>query len=290
MGSSRKKRRPGNQHPPSRRDQKKPQQEQPARTVLFSRTGAWLAGVAAVVLATTLGAWLTDWGKSFTANSTSGPAIYATVNVDPLSSFSYVLASAVASTADKVTLLSGTASDADVMALIARHGGVPVGQLTVTVVLTGNRSSLRIVDIKPNMVAAKTVPDAAYLSFPSAGSVDVVPVTADLDRPFPVLDYGSRSYFDSHEIDLVRGERESFRMTFVAKTGYHQFTLAITYLYGSKQYEQIIPGPTDGLFQVTGASSDYHDYGTVYLGISSNQFQVASRSQACDMFRHSRGC
>jgi len=105
-----------------------------------------------------------------------------------------------------------------------------------------------------------------------------------------VLDNGARPYFDSHEIDLVRGERKSFRMTFVAKTGYHQFSLTITYLYGSKQYEQTIPGPTDGLFQVTGESSDYHDYGTVYFGIGSNQFEVASRSQACDMFRHSRGC
>jgi hypothetical protein len=246
--------------------------------------------VAAVVLATALGAWLTDWGKSFTANSTSGPAFYAIADVDPGSGQDYVLASPVTSAADKVTLLSGTASDADVMALIARHGGVPVSRLTVTVILTGNRSGLRIVDITPNVVAAKLIPAAAYLLFSSAGAVGVTSVNANLDSPLPVLDQGSSPYFESHEIDLGRGERYSFRMTFEAETGYRQFNLAVTYIYGSKQYEQTIPGPADGLFQVTGRAKDYHAYGTIYYGIGPSQFEVASKSQSCSIFPHSKGC
>jgi hypothetical protein len=196
----------------------------------------------------------------------------------------------VTSVSDKVTLRSGTESDADVMALIARHGGVPVGQLTVTIVLTGNRSSLRIVNIELNIVVTKKAPDAAFLSFPSAGSVDVVPVVANLDRPFPVLDDGSSPYFDLHEIDLSRGERQSFHMTFEARTGYHEFNLVVTYLYGDKQYYETIAGPSHGLFQVIGPASDYHDYQTVYSGISGNQFEVASETQDCSMFPHSRGC
>ena len=292
MGSRRKQRRPRNQHPPSQRQQrpqKQPQQEKSVLTGLFSRSGAWIAGVAAVVLAAALGAWLTDWGKSFTANSTSGPAIYAIADVDPMSSNDYVLANPVTSTADKVTLLTGTASYADVMGLITRHGGVPVSHLTVTVILTGNRSSLRIVDIEPNIVVAKTIPDAAYLSFPSAGAVDIVPLSADLDRPFPALSEGSSPYFHSHQTELKRGERESFRMTFDAST-YHEFNLTMTYVYGGKEYEQPIPGPRNGLFQVTGTASDYHDYGITYIGIANNKFEVASKAQACGIFSHSRGC
>ena len=75
------KRRSGNQRPPSRRDKKKSQQKQPARTGALSRTGAWIAGVAAAVLATALSGRLIDRGKSFTANLTSGPA--NVVNPDP---------------------------------------------------------------------------------------------------------------------------------------------------------------------------------------------------------------
>jgi hypothetical protein len=290
MGSTRNRRRSRNQHPATRPGAKKPQEKKLAGTGLFSRTGAWLAGVAAVVLATALGSWLTDWGKSFTASSASGPAFYASVNVDRGSTDYYVLASPVTSAADRVTLLSGTASDADVMALIARHGGVPVHQLTVTVILTGNRSSLRIVDITPNMMATRAAPAAAYLAFPTGGAVGVTSVNVNLDRPLPVLYKGSSPYFDSNEIDLVRGERYSFRMTFETGTGYHEFNLIVTYIYAGKQYEQTIPGSTHGLFQVIGPAADYHDYRIIYFGINPNQFEVASKTQSCILFPHSGGC
>lgn len=75
------KRRSGNQRPPSRRGKKQSRQKQPARTGAFSRTGAWIAGVAAAVLATALSGRLTGRGKSFAANLTSGPANVA--NPDP---------------------------------------------------------------------------------------------------------------------------------------------------------------------------------------------------------------
>ena len=69
------KRRSGNQRPPSRRERKQPQQKQPARTGALSRTGAWIAGVAAAVPSNRAGRMVDRPGKSFTANSTSGPAI-----------------------------------------------------------------------------------------------------------------------------------------------------------------------------------------------------------------------
>lgn len=235
-----------------------------------------------------LGAWLIDWGKSVGANS--GPALAVIVDVDPMSSNSYALTDPVTSAADRITLLSGTASPEDIMALIMRHGGAPLGSLDATLILEGRWSSLRIIDIQPQILPAKGAPVAAFLSFPTAGSVSVIPVTADLNQPFPVLETGSGPYFNTHEIDLVQGERESFRISFQATKGYYEFNLLVTYVSGGKQYQQTIPGPTNGVFRLAAMAADYHDYGTIYFGISGNQFEVASRSQACRVFPKSRGC
>jgi hypothetical protein len=45
----------------------------------------------------------------------------------------------VVSATDRITLESGTASDADVMALIAQHGGIAVNHLDATIVLERHR-------------------------------------------------------------------------------------------------------------------------------------------------------
>jgi hypothetical protein len=264
----------------------------PRRPWFLRGAGAWVAGIVSGVLVVAGGAWFLDFGRSVADNS--GPALAAVADVDPLSTHSYALADPVTSAADKVTLLSGTGSAAQVTRLIARHGGVPVSRMDVTLILEGRRSSLRIVNIQPQIrhEPAGRPPRAAFIQLPQAGSEPVIPVTTELGQPGSVLETKSGPYFDSEQIDLVRGERESFRISFLATTGYYEFTLLVTYVDGGHQYEQTIPGPIDGTFRLAGLAADYHDYGALYLGTSEagNQFEVASTAQSCQLFKKSAGC
>jgi hypothetical protein len=264
------------------------QEIRPRRAGFFHGAGVWAAGIVSGILIIAGGTWFLAFGRSVADNS--GAALAAIVDVAPLSARCSALTDPITSATDRVTFLSGTASVAQVMALIARHGGVNVGRMDVTLILEGRRSSLRIVDIQPQVLPSKNAPTAALLQYESAGSVPVIPVTANLNQPFPVLETKSGPYFNTEEIDLVRGERETFRISFRATTGYYEFNLLVTYTTGGKQYEQTIPGPTDGVFRLAGAAANSHDYGTVYAGVNGNQFEVASRSQSQAIFSKSSGC
>lgn len=192
------------------------------------------------MLAAALGTWLTGLGNTVASSFNRGPALTAIADV-LFDSNQYALTKPVTTVADRVTLLGGVASDQAVMSVIARHGGVAVGLLNVTLVLQGHRDSLRIVDIKPQVLTRpESAPTAAYLSYPQAG--------------------------------------------------FHEFNLLITYITGGRQYEQTVPGPGNGAFEIAGQAPDYHDYGTVYWGLSGNQFEVASTEQDCNLFPRSRGC
>jgi hypothetical protein len=260
----------------------------PKRAGFFHGAGVWVAGIVSGILIAAGATWFLAFGRSVADNS--GPPFAAIVDVAPLSARCSALTAPITSAADRVTFLSGTASVAQVMALIARHGGVNVGRMDVTLILEGRRSSLRIVDIQPQVLPPKSPPTAALLQYESAGSVPVIPVTANLNQPFPVLETKSGPYFNTEEVDLVHGERETFRISFRATTGYYEFNLLVTYVTGGKQYQQTIPGPTDGVFRLAGAAADSHDYGTVYAGVNGNQFEVASRSQSQAIFSKSSGC
>ncbi|MCO5993324.1 hypothetical protein NE234_08135 [Actinoallomurus sp. WRP9H-5] len=275
-----------------RADNQKPTAEDEAKRPSFGyRAGAWAAGILAVVLASALGGWLTDWGKSFVSNPNRGPALSAIVDVDNFAASAYVLAEPVTSTADRVTLESGTAGESDIMALIQRHGGAAVTKIDATIVLEGRRSSLRIVDIRPRPRPVKKVPAAAFLAITPGGSEPTIPVSVDFGHGAPVFMGGSRPYFRYHQIDLTRGERTTLAVTFTATAGYHEFDLVVTYVTGGKQFQQTIPGPTAGVFRLAARSSDYHTYGTVYEGSLDDKFTVAGRQELCSqLFRASRGC
>jgi hypothetical protein len=256
------------------------------RSAFLGGAGRWVAGVVSGILVVAGGAWLLGFARSVSDNS--GPAIVAIGDIGPLSTRCYALADPVTSAADKVTLLSGTASPAQVTALIARHGGVNVGRLVLTLILEGHRDSLRIVNIQPQVRVVKP-PTAALLQYASAGSVDITEVSANLDSPFPQLEENAQPYFNSKEIDLVRGERQTFRVTFEATTGSFKFNLLVTYVTGDQQHEQTIPGPAHGYFLLSGLDAE-QQYGTVYSGVSGNQFKVASQPQARLIFRKTEGC
>jgi hypothetical protein len=256
----------------------------------YRRAGAWGAGVLAVALAGALGTWLTGLGHNVADNLSRGPSLSAFVDILP-GPYDYVLADPVTSTADRVTLLSGTASNGALMSLIARHHGAPVHYLDVTLVLQGHRDGVRVVDIVPQVVTNPgPPPTGAFLAFPSEGTLPNIQVSADMDRSYPLLQSGGAPYFNANEIQLANGESTTFQIAFTATTGFHEFTLMVTYISDGSQEQLAVPGPLDGLFKIAGTAPSYLDYRIVYLGLSANEFAVATLSQDCQLFPRSRGC
>lgn len=254
------------------------------RPAFLRGTFGWVTTVISGIIIAAGGVWLVNFARS--VGESRGPAMAAIGDIDPLSTRCYALADPITSAADKVTLLSGTATPAQVSALIARHGGVNVGRLVLTLILTGRRSSLRIVNIQPH-VHKVNPPTAALLQYASAGTVDITQVSSNLDSLGAQFEESSQPYFNSQEIDLVNGERQTFRITFEATTGSFAFNLLVTYVTGGQQYEQTISGPSHGYFLLSGL---YTHYGTVYSGVNDNQFEVASEAQSRLIFSKTQGC
>jgi hypothetical protein len=244
------------------------QTAQPTKKILgFSRrAAAWGAGVLAAALAAALGTWLTGLGNTVANSLNRGPALSAIADI--LSGpYSYALAEPVTSENDRVTLLSGTASDSALVSLISRHGGAPVRRLDVTLVLQGHRDGLRVIDIVPQETnQPEPSPTAAFLAPPSAGTFANIQVSVDMDQPFPVLQSAGSPYFSRDEIQLANGESTTFQITFTATTGFHVFSLVVTYITDGKQERFTVPGPFDGLFKIAGIATDYRNYHMVYWG------------------------
>jgi hypothetical protein len=266
------------------------------------KAAAWTAGIIGTVLATVLSAWLTDWGNALFSHSDSNraPGSYAAsglpplsviVDIDPGGTLNYALATPVTSSADQVTLESGTASNSDVSALITRHGGVAVGQLTAMIVLHSNGPSIQIENIQPQVLAAKTPPPtAAFLAYPQQGIVPVAPVTVNLNSAFPALMSGSTPFFNRDQILLSSEQSQTITATFYTTSGYSEFDLVITYITGGRQYQMTVHDPADGAFRLTAKATAYRTYREVYQGISGNQFEIADKSQLCDLFPRAQGC
>ena len=258
------------------------------------RGRALTAGIVALAVALSIG-WSSlaahgDGKAALASRVDNGPALSVFTDIDPSATYDYALTTPVTSAADQVTLESGTASDAEVTALIARHGGVAVSQLNATIVLQSRRASLQVVDIQPRILVAEKAPAAAFVAYPKQGVVPVLPVTISLDTAFPAFMSGSSPYFRHHQIQLARGESETFGASFMATTGYYEFDLVITYITAGKQVRQVIGGPGGRPFRLAAQAADYRAYGTVYAGMAGNQFEVAGKPQLCALFPASRGC
>ena len=293
--AARRRKRPRQPPAVTRQPQKKKQQQQRTVGGFPGRLVAWIAGVLGAGLAAALGVWLSGLGHSALSLVDRGPALTATADVFSPSP-KYVLTTAVISRADRLTLLGGFATGTQVLSVITRHGGVPIGSLDLILDLQGHRSGLRVIDIAPQVVPSGKAPTAAFLAFPQEGTEPIIPVSADMDQAFPALDSGGVPYFSGHDIDLANGENETFKISFTASSGFREFRLIVTYVTGGKQYQQAVSGPDapggpdSEVFELAGQGGDSHDYSTVYYGLSDNQFQVASAAQDCSLFPKSRGC
>jgi hypothetical protein len=248
----------------------------------------WLAGILSAVLVTAIGVVFTAWFNA------SGPDTVDRISGEPPIKVGHVaveyaaqdttLRRPVTDPADRAVLL-GSASGSRRETVMARHDWAPLETAEVTVVLIGNRSNLRIVDIQPRVLDRKPVSDGALLLYTPAGEADTVEVTADLDEPAPRFtstEDPDTTYFRKKQIDLKRDERVTLSMAITGTAAYYAFDLQVTVLAEDRTEQMTIRGPDKTPFRVTGISGKYHAY---YTTAPLGGWQPISRSQACAIGR-----
>lgn len=243
----------------------------------------WFAGIASGVIIAAVGVVFTTWfngpGSGAIDAVSSGPPIeVGHVAVDD-SELPTVLREPVTDPGERVLMRSGGSDQLD--ALLTRHRVASVGDMNVTVVLVGNRNSVRIVDMKPVVRSRGLVSDGAFLAPITAGEVDTVELSTDLDRPplrFTTPEDRRTSYFSKKQIDLKRDERVTLSLSIRGKKQYYEFDLVATVLAGDRSEQVVIKGPDGSPFRLTGAAKSYRSY---YQESAMGGWEFRSRDQWC---------
>ncbi|TDD05398.1 hypothetical protein E1292_17180 [Nonomuraea deserti] len=248
----------------------------------------WLAGIVSAVIVAAVGvvfsAWFNARGPDAVDNIGGEPPIKVGHVAVDYAAQDTALREAVTDPADRAVLL-GTASGSRRDSVMTRHDRAPLETADLTVVLVGNRSSLRIVDIQPRVLDRKPVSDGALFIFNPAGEAATIELSADLDDPAPRFtspEDPDTSYFRKKQIDLERDERVTLSMTVTGTAAYYAFDLLVTVLTGDRTEQVTVRGPDGTPFRVTGTSSTYHAY---YTTSPLGGWQPISRSGACAIER-----
>jgi hypothetical protein len=226
---------------------------------------AWLAGIASAVILAVFGVVFTEWYNAHGSDTVeqvrgAAPITVGHVAVD-YSERDTVLREPVTDPEDRAFMLAAHA-DEQREAMLARHRLALIDSMNVTVALTGNRSSLRIVDIEPRVLDRGPVSKGARLiAITGSGEVGTVEMAADLDRPAPRFTTGGDTpYFRKKQIDLKRDETVTLSLSFTGKKAYYEFDLRVTVLADGRTEEVVVKGPDGGPFRLTGEAARYRSY------------------------------
>lgn len=252
----------------------------------WKATRTWVAGILSAVLIAAVGAVFTAWFNARgpdTVDRISGapPIKVGHVAVDH-SAQDTALRMPVTDPGERAALLGNT-SGSGRDTIMASHRRAPLEQANVTVVLIGNRSSVRIVDIEPRVLDRKPVSDGALLVYTPAGEADTIELSADLDEPAPRFATAEdASYFRKKQIDLKRDEPVTLSLSIKGAAAYYEFDLLVTVLAEDRTEQVTIEGPGKTPFRVTGIADAYSAY---YAVSSLGGWQPISRGQACAIER-----
>ncbi|MFI6183752.1 hypothetical protein ACIA8R_50045 [Nonomuraea sp. NPDC051191] len=243
---------------------------------------AWVAGIAGAVVLAAFGVVFTDWYNSHGSDTVQRVRGAASVTVGHVAvdydERDIVLRDTVTTPEDRAVMVA-TYADEQREAMLARHRMALIGSMNVTVALTGNRSSLRIVNIEPRVLARMPVSKGARLIATKAGEAGTVELAADLDRPVPRFTTGAgTSYFRKKQIDLKRDEPVTLSLSFTGKKAYYEFDLRATVLADGRTEEIVIKGPDGGPFRLTGEATRYRAY---YRQASHGGWQPCEERRAC---------
>ncbi|MEU8109408.1 hypothetical protein AB0C18_37455 [Nonomuraea muscovyensis] len=273
---------------------KQPPPAEPAETGRWKATRTWVAGIVSAVLVAAIGVVFTAW---FTSRGTD--AIDRISGTPPVTighvavhheERDLVLREPVTDPRERGILL-GRATVEERAALLDRHHAALTDWMNATVVLVGNRNSLRIVDIKPRVLAREARSDGAFLKATTAGGeVDTVELGVDLDRPVPrftTSDDPDVPYFTKKQIDLKRDERVTLSLKIRGKQAYYEFDLLATVLAADRTEQVVINGPDGSPFRLTGTSKTYR---SVYTEVPEGAWAPVPAARVCVMFPKTGGC
>ncbi len=272
------------------------EEAEPAGPGRWKAMWTWLAGILSAVIIAVIGVVFTAWfnarGPDAVDRISGEPPIKVGHVAVDYSTQDTALREPVTDPGERAVLLSSTSGSRH-DAVMARHHRAPLEKTDVTVVLIGNRSSLRIVDIKPRVLDRKPVSDGALLVYTPAGEVNTIELSADLDEPAPRFATAKdldTSYFRKKQIDLKRGERVTLSMSVKGTAAYYEFDLLVTVLAEDRTEQITIEGPDKNPFRVTGTADAYRTY---YAVSPLRGWQPISSGQACLIERKiqkSKGC
>jgi hypothetical protein len=102
----------------------------------------------------------------------------------------------------------------------------------VRIVLTGVGDSLtRITDVRVRPMQSQPSLSGTVINTASQGNHDTLPVTINLDSSVPrLLDADGQPFFDRHNVEVSRSERETFATTFTAKERSYRWLLECDYV------------------------------------------------------------
>ncbi|WP_433431196.1 hypothetical protein [Nonomuraea sp. CA-141351] len=253
-----------------------------------------MAGVVSAVLVAAIGVVFTAWFNSRGTDAIdqirgAPPVTIGHVAVDT-DERDIALREPVTDPEGRRILLGAHSADEERQALLTRHQAAAIDRMNITVVLVGNRKSLRIVDLKPRIVARRSVSDGAYLEAARGGETGTVELRADLDKAAPrfmtAKDPGVR-YFSTKQIDLKRGERVTLSMTISGTAAYYEFDLLATVLAEERTEQLVINGPGGGPFRLTGGGESYRSF---YTTSSLGGWAPMPEAEVCELFPKRKTC
>ncbi|MFF8029249.1 hypothetical protein ACFZDJ_51115 [Streptomyces sp. NPDC007896] len=168
---------------------------------------------------------------------------------------------------DERAVLANAASEEEWMDFLGKKRAAPVNQVTISAVLEGGRSKVRVVDMRPRIREKREKWTGAYFTPATAGEVETIPLTADLDRRRPAFSTTgktSENYFRQRQIELSRGEITTISMTLTAQKASYEFDILVTVMADDKAKEVIIHPEGESAFRLTGRESKASNYRQVF--------------------------
>ncbi|WP_157246684.1 hypothetical protein [Nonomuraea typhae] len=257
----------------------------PART--------WVAGIVSAVLVAGIGVVFTSWYNAAGTDvvdriSGAAPVTIGHVSVET-GDVPLALRMPVTDPDGRRVLLGGHVTPAERQALLTRHKAAPIGGTIITVVLTGRRAGVRIIDVKPRVLAREPRSAGAYLGANFGGEVSTVEIRADLDAAAPRFTTRKEPdvrYFGRKQIDLKKDERVTLSLEVEAGQAYYEFDLLVTVLADERSEQLVINGP-DGPFRVTGKVRDFRSF---YSKSDQGRWALMPTDQVCELFPKAKRC
>ncbi|MFI2352148.1 hypothetical protein ACH492_35190 [Streptomyces sp. NPDC019443] len=227
--------------------------------------------MAAAVVGTVVSAILTGWfqeaAPDLSRRALGSPALEVRFAADISDQTApFALQKPVTTPQDRAMLVEPTSSR-EWQNFIREKNAAPVDRADMQIVLEGGRSKIRIVDLRPRILHKSTRWGGAYFIPATAGEVEAISVSADLDHPDPHFTQGkkgSRNYFHEKQLELARGEQVTLTISVTAKAAAYEFDFVATVIADGKIHDVPIRLPGKKPFLITARQAKPSGYSQVF--------------------------